>query len=203
MKLEALLRSAGERWEIELSPRVVTLLARYLEILLKWNKRINVTGLKEPGGVIESLFMESLFPLKYVHFEDKKLLDVGSGAGFPGLVLKASIPSLDLTLIEPREKKVFFLEELIFQLKLEKVTIKRIRGEEFISNRRNERAYDIITVKGLDISSLDLSVCLESNSRFVHFTVKDKTHAGKSFALQNEVAVPFSRERCVRIYSLS
>ncbi len=106
----------------------------YLRELLKWSKKMNLiaTG-SSTRQIIEKHFLDSLTLLPFLQDENPEtmsLLDVGSGAGFPGLVLKAAIPALQVTLLEPRQKRVSFLKHMVRTLKLPKVEIVEARLEE-------------------------------------------------------------------------
>jgi 16S rRNA (guanine527-N7)-methyltransferase len=106
----------------------------YLEMLLKWNARINLTAVRTPEGIVQRHFGESfftaqkLFPAKPSSAET--LIDVGSGAGFPGLPIKILIPDLQVTLIESQNKKATFLKEAIRALQLKDVRVYAGRAED-------------------------------------------------------------------------
>ena len=200
MKGEALFRSALQRWGMELPETARQELARYLEILIEWNRKINLTGVREAGEMVDALFMESLFLSRMIPLTGKSLLDIGSGAGFPGLVLKIAEPSLDTTLLEPKERKVLFLEEVIAKIRIEKVRVIASRLEDFASiGGRNER-YDLITVKALDVGSFDLPALLAREGKFVHFTVRDHSLPDERLSLEKEAPIPFSRRKAIKIY---
>src|SRR3954468_7640963 len=96
--------------------------AAYLEILLRWNARMNLTAIRDPEQMITRHFGESLFAAQrlYPHSPEPgaRLLDIGSGAGFPGIPIKISAPEVDVTLIESQNKKATFLKEVIRTLDL-------------------------------------------------------------------------------------
>lgn len=94
----------------------------YLEELQIWNAKTNLTGLKSPRDIVIKHFLDSLAVLPYVGAASS-LVDLGSGAGFPGLVLKLACPALNLTLVESRQKKAAFLEYLVSRLKLTGVEV--------------------------------------------------------------------------------
>jgi 16S rRNA (guanine527-N7)-methyltransferase len=99
-------------YQVELSAQALGRLRCYLELLLRWNRRINLTGLGEPRAIVRQLFGESLWLATVVELEGW-LVDVGSGAGFPGLALKLAAPDLRVTLVESRQKKGTFLKEVV------------------------------------------------------------------------------------------
>jgi 16S rRNA (guanine527-N7)-methyltransferase len=104
--------------------------ARYAELLLKWNQRVNLTSIADPREILERHFAESLFAAAAVPIRKGRLADVGTGAGFPGLALRVLLPNLQLTLIEPNLKKTVFLAEVCRDLSLNGVQIVRRRFED-------------------------------------------------------------------------
>lgn len=104
-----------------LSELSLTLLWRYFVELIKWNKSINLVAKAPDKDIIENHFLDSLTLLPEI--QSGPLLDVGSGAGFPGLVLKIARPELEVTLVEPRQKRVSFLRHVIRTLALTNITV--------------------------------------------------------------------------------
>ncbi|MDP3939217.1 MAG: 16S rRNA (guanine(527)-N(7))-methyltransferase RsmG [Deltaproteobacteria bacterium] len=107
---------------IPVSPALRENLGRYRALLLDWNTRVNLTRVGNPRAVLIKHFLDSLAVLPHLDFEGP-LLDVGSGAGLPGLVLKLARPGLPVTLVEARAKKVAFLEEARRRLGVSGLTI--------------------------------------------------------------------------------
>lgn len=85
------------------------LIERYLVLLQKWNQRINLTALEDPLQVLRTLFAESFYAATLLETNDSPVLDVGSGAGFPGMAMKLYQPELEVILLEPRQKRAAFL----------------------------------------------------------------------------------------------
>jgi 16S rRNA (guanine527-N7)-methyltransferase len=107
---------------VKVSATLLEHLRLYLEELQVWNAKTNLTGLKNPRDIIIKHFLDSLAVLRFVE-PGTSLVDLGSGAGFPGLVLKLARPSLKLILVESRQKKAAFLEYLLARLKLRGVEV--------------------------------------------------------------------------------
>jgi 16S rRNA (guanine527-N7)-methyltransferase len=118
----ALLREGVVALGLKLPLATLEHLRIYLEELQVWNAKTNLTGLKNPRDVIIKHFLDSLAVLPFVG-QAASLIDLGSGAGFPGLVLKLARPALNLTLVEARQKKAAFLEYLISRLRLTGVEV--------------------------------------------------------------------------------
>jgi 16S rRNA (guanine527-N7)-methyltransferase len=110
---------------LELAPATLEHLRLYLEELQRWNAKINLTGLTTGRDIVIKHFLDSLAVLPWLE-DAASLMDLGSGAGFPGLVLKLARPHLALTLVEARQKKAAFLEYLASRLKLSGVRVVQI-----------------------------------------------------------------------------
>jgi 16S rRNA (guanine527-N7)-methyltransferase len=117
----ALLAEGSAALGLELAPATLEHLHVYLEELKLWNAKINLTGLKTDRDIVIKHFLDSLAVLPFL--DAASLVDLGSGAGFPGLVLKLARPHLALTLVEAREKKAAFLEYLASRLGLADVRV--------------------------------------------------------------------------------
>jgi 16S rRNA (guanine527-N7)-methyltransferase len=124
----------------------------YTDILLKWNKRISLTSVKDPEEIVRYHFAESFLAIKTCESLDGRLADVGTGAGFPGLALKLYVPALQVSLIESNSKKCAFLAEVIRSLQLEKVEVMRAGYEEI---KKPKDPFELVTARALgDLRSL-------------------------------------------------
>jgi 16S rRNA (guanine527-N7)-methyltransferase len=118
----ALLQEGAATYGLHFPPPVLEQFRIYLEELKRWNARINLTALKTDREIVVKLFLDSLALLPVLG-EAASLADLGSGAGFPGLVLKIARPELNVTLVESRGKKAAFLEYVVAVLKLTQVEV--------------------------------------------------------------------------------
>jgi 16S rRNA (guanine527-N7)-methyltransferase len=118
---------------IDLDEMRLRAISTYVDILLKWNARINLTAIRKPEEIIQRHFGESLFVAKYVLAQKPvaKAIDLGSGAGFPGVPFALLAPEAEVTLIEASQKKATFLRELIYTLDLKNAKVYGDRGERF------------------------------------------------------------------------
>ena len=132
---------------IRLSSSELGLFQAYLGELWEWNKRFNLTGLKTPEKMVIELFLDSLIPGAFLP-QKASMLDVGSGAGFPGLPLKIRHPGLQTHLLETSAKKVSFLKQVIRTLGLQGVEVIQGRIEARETWLRGE-GYGIITARAL------------------------------------------------------
>lgn len=116
----------------ELDQQQLALTSIYIDLLLKWNSRINLTAVRDPREIISRHFGESFFAAEIVRaYSPASLIDLGSGAGFPGIPIAMRLPQTSVTLIESNQKKSTFLKEAIFALKLQNLTVFNGRGEDY------------------------------------------------------------------------
>jgi len=125
MTSESILREGLAALAIDLDDQSVDLLLRYFTELGKWSKKMNLVAKGDDRTLIETHFLDSLtmLPLLRRQAPENSLLDIGSGAGFPGLALKCALPELPITLAEPRQKRVSFLKHVIRTLKLPTIEV--------------------------------------------------------------------------------
>ena len=114
----------------------------YMNLLIEWNKKINLTAITEPDEIILKHFVDSLTISKYIS-EGTKVVDVGTGAGFPGIPLKIVRQDVDITLLDSLQKRINFLDEVINELNLEKITTVHSRVEDFGKNKKYREEFDI------------------------------------------------------------
>jgi len=127
-------------------------LAGYLELLTKWNRRINLTAhVLEPISIaaIDHLIVEPLIAAKYVSDAARLALDVGSGCGSPGVPLALALPRLHLTLVESRTRKASFLREVTRQLSLGTVAVENTRMENLAARLPFQRTTDLVTLRAV------------------------------------------------------
>lgn len=142
-----LLKTHAMDFGVELTPTQLDLLRVYLDELWEWNSRINLTGLSRRERVVTELILDSLLPVPWLP-DTGTLLDVGAGAGFPGVPLKICHPGLRTDLLEPHSKKASFLKQLIRALKLEGTRVLRGRIDEE-SIPLDSEGYNVITSRAV------------------------------------------------------
>lgn len=118
-------------FELELTSPQISQMLTYLDLLLRWNRKINLTAINGAEECLTRHFGESLYLERWVKLENN-LLDIGSGAGFPGLALKIVFPELATTLLEPVAKKRAFLKEVARACRMESVEVRGDRLEDFV-----------------------------------------------------------------------
>lgn len=167
MLSEATVRQLLEPFGLNLSGEQTGQVVAYLELLLRWNEKINLTSVRDPAECVRRHFGESLFVGRWVELGGK-LLDVGSGAGFPGLCLKIIFPALSVTLLEPVAKKRAFLKEAARVLGMSGVEVRRERLEEFAFSSGVAGIFDSVTARAVgDLQELIplASHCLKPGGR--------------------------------------
>jgi 16S rRNA (guanine527-N7)-methyltransferase len=124
-------------------------ISTYIDLLLRWNARVNLTAVREPEQIVTRHFGESFFAACHLHLEDAgsfvRVADVGSGAGFPGIPIKLWAPNISLTLIESNHKKAAFLREVARSLTLTSVDVLAARAESL-----NGALFDVVTVRAVE-----------------------------------------------------
>jgi 16S rRNA (guanine527-N7)-methyltransferase len=123
-------------------------ISMYIDLLLRWNARINLTSIRQPEAIVTRHFGESLFAAQHLFpnpGQATSLIDVGSGAGFPGVAIKLWAPQLRLTLIESNHKKVAFLRQLARTLTLTDIDILPDRAEAYAGPLA-----DVVTVRAVE-----------------------------------------------------
>lgn len=138
-------------------------LARYRDLLLSWNQQFNLTAIDEPQAVEQLLFLDAVRMLPaldgVVDESAMRLVDVGSGAGFPGLVLKIARPGIDVTLIEATGKKVRFLEAVISDLALPQTRAVHGRAEDFGHDRAFRGNFTVATARAVATLPALIELC--------------------------------------------
>ena len=145
---------------IALTKEMATQFAVYQEMLLRWNEKINLTAITQPREIAEKHFLDSLMLLAAREIpRGSRLIDVGTGAGFPGIPLKIARPDIQLTLLDSLQKRTVFLGELSRALGQENEIIHG-RAEEVAHSAGHREAYDFASARAVAALSLLSEICL-------------------------------------------
>ena len=120
----------------------------YMNLLIEWNEKMNLTAIIEPEEIVLKHFIDSITILKNIE-DNSKIVDVGTGAGFPGIPLSIMNPTLKITLVDSLNKRLIFLQEVVNRLKLKNIEIVHARAEEFGQNKKYRESFDIATSRAV------------------------------------------------------
>ena len=163
-ELRICLEKAAEEYGIALTEVQLEQFTRYFSLLIEWNEKMNLTALTGPQEVAVKHFIDSLTAYDAALFpQGASIIDVGTGAGFPGLPLKILRPDLRLTLLDSLNKRVKFLETVVAELGLQGVTCLHGRAEETARQKQHREKYDLATSRAV----ARLSVLAEYTLPFV------------------------------------
>lgn len=144
---------------IELTNKQLEQLDKYYQLLIEWNSKINLTRITEENEVYLKHFYDSLTLIKAINLKEKlEVCDIGTGAGFPGIVLKIVFPNLNITLVDALNKRVKFLNLVIETLKLKNIVAIHERAEIFIRNNRNR--FDLVTCRAVSKLNIISELCI-------------------------------------------
>ena len=148
-----------EKMQIKFSEEQYNQFYKYMNLLIEWNKKINLTAIIEPKEIILKHFVDSLTIAKYIE-ENKKVADVGTGAGFPGVPLKIMYPQLKVTLLDSLNKRLNFLNQVIEKLGLENITTVHYRAEDGARKAELREQFDCVVSRAVANMSTLCEYCL-------------------------------------------
>lgn len=157
--MKTLLEELAQKLNITLSEKQLDQFLLYQNELKEWNEKINLTAITEDREIIVKHFIDSLTILKYVGDGDK-MIDVGTGAGFPGIPVKIAKPDTDVTLLDSLNKRLLFLQNIIEKNSLEKITCVHGRAEDVSRETIHREAYDIATARAVANMATLAELCL-------------------------------------------
>ncbi len=146
--------------QLGLDPAKAPLLARYGQMLIEKNQVMNLTAITQPDQVAQLHMLDCAALLGCVDLTDKTLIDVGTGAGFPGMVLKILVPSLQLTLLDSLEKRLNWLQEVCTELGLDGVRFVHARAEEAAHDPNFRAQFDFATARAVASMNTLSEICL-------------------------------------------
>jgi len=159
-----LLKKHIEKLDLEISDKQAEQFLIYERLLVEWNKHMNLTGITESEAIYDKHFADSLTCILSNKFENQmKVIDVGTGAGFPGMPLKIYMPSLHVTLLDSLNKRINFLKEVANEAELDNIEFIHGRAEDFGQDLDYREQYDIVVSRAV----AELPVLLEFCTPFL------------------------------------
>lgn len=140
--------TAAHAFDVTLTTAQCDAFETYYRELVAWNARVNLTAITDRNEVFVKHFLDSLSVAPYVRAA-RRVLDIGTGAGFPGVPLKIALPHLNVTLLEATGKKVAFLQHIVTQLELRDITILHARAEEAAHDAAHRAQYDAVVARAV------------------------------------------------------
>lgn len=172
---------------IELTDRQIEKFLLYYEMLVEWNGFMNLTAITEYDEVMKKHFIDSLSLIKaYDLSQEKKVIDIGTGAGFPGLVLKIAFPQLEITLLDSLNKRIQFLDAVIQNLSLTGVETVHGRAEDFAKPEKLRECFDLAVSRAVSNLSILSEYCLpfvKQGGYFISYKsekISEETEAAKN-----------------------
>ena len=141
---ESILKEGARELGVFLNHEMMQMFLVYLKELKEWNQKVNLTSLKKDAAIIRNHFLDSLSLVPHLPFK-ASLLDLGSGAGFPGIPVKIAKPSLNVTLLEATRKKVNFQRHIVRKLGLTSIRSLQGRAERLKTENGSHLSFDIVT----------------------------------------------------------
>ena len=170
---------------IELTDKQYQQFINYYEMLIERNKVMNLTAITELSEVVTKHFIDSLAVVKSITLEKQRVLDLGTGAGFPGIPLKIVFPELDITLLDSLNKRLIFLNEVIEKLELDKIVTLHGRAEDYGRDMKYREQFDLCLSRAVaNLSSLT-EYCLpyvKKNGYFISYKSGNGTEEAEGAA---------------------
>ncbi len=158
--MKELLKKEAEKINVMLTEKQLNQFVLYYQLLMEWNQKMNLTAITEPEEVVQKHFVDSLTCLETGLLKSGKLIDVGTGAGFPSIPLKIVCPTLEMVLLDSLQKRLTFLEEVIDQLGLEGVSLVHARAEDGGQNPKLREQFDIAIARAVAPMNVLAELCL-------------------------------------------
>lgn len=173
-----MIASGLEALSIQSPEHAAALLAQYGKLLLEKNEVMNLTAIREPEQVARLHMLDCAALLNYANFRNKTLIDIGTGAGFPGLPLKILVPSLEVTLLDSLNKRVDWLNEVCATLNLSGIRAVHARAEEQAQVKGFRDSFDFATARAVADLRLLAELCLPYVKIGGHFIAMKSVESG-------------------------
>ncbi len=190
------------KFDIDISPTQEEMLKSYYDLLISWNEKINLTSITSYDEVVAKHFLDSALLLsssfcKSALKSDSRIMDVGTGAGFPGMVLAILKPEWKIVLLDSLNKRVDFLNEIISKLSLNNVTAIHGRAEDIARDENYREGFDLVVSRAVADMSLLLELCVPFVSDEGYFVA----YKGPKYKDEISSAAHALSELCVKCVS--
>lgn len=207
MELKNYLEDGSKEFGIHLNPIQIDQFLQYKDLLLEWNEKMNLTAITEDKDIIIKHFLDSISIGKFFDFSSTEtVIDIGTGAGFPGIPLKIAYPNIKITLMDSLNKRIEFLREVVSKLSLNGAKPVHGRAEELGQDKLHREAYDVSVSRAVAHLSVlaeytlpfikvgGIFLCMKSINcdEEIEASKKAITVLGGKIVDQKDVHIPFS-----------
>ena len=147
-EFEKIFIEEAQKINIELDKNQIEKFYKYMDLLIEWNEKINLTAITNRKDIIVKHFIDSLTIQRYLG-NAVNIIDVGTGAGFPGIPIKIINPNLKVVLVDSLNKRINFLQDVIKKLNLDNIEVIHARAEDLGQNKKYREAFDIVTSRAV------------------------------------------------------
>ncbi|MDP4091934.1 MAG: 16S rRNA (guanine(527)-N(7))-methyltransferase RsmG [Bacillota bacterium] len=164
------LAEGARTYGLDLDDSRIDQLKKYMELLKDWNTRMNLTAIEEDSDIVIKHFIDSFTILPYLENKGIKMIDVGTGAGFPGIPVKIAYEKIEVTLLDSLEKRIKFMNEVVSTLGLKGIKTVHGRAEDFGVNSEYREKFDIAVARAVANLPVLLEYCLpfvKTGGRFI------------------------------------
>jgi len=177
-----------QKLNINLTPKQISDLDYYCHFLIEYNQHTNLTAIKEENQIYLKHFYDSLTIVKGLDLSKyHNLIDIGTGAGFPGMVLKIVFPHLNITLLDSNNKKITFLQQLAEKLNLTNINFFHGRAEEFC--QKNRETFEIVTARAVSNMNTLAELCLPLVKKDYYFIALKGSNKEEIIDAQNAISI--------------